>query len=128
MSLFLANTDVSTWIPLVVVTMAMAIPIVGIITNFFQEKQKMRLKEKAIEHGFDPENLEAEPPPGPYMPYRTGMVLLAVGAGLFLVSRYANLDVAILDFGVLAGSFVVGLVGVAFLLNDWMNRDRFDRK
>jgi hypothetical protein len=128
MSLFLASTDVSTWIPLVVVTLAMAIPIVGIVTNFFQEKQRMRLKEKAIEHGFDPEKLESEPPPGPYMPYRTGMVLLAVGAGLFLVSRYATLDVAILDFGVLAGSFVVGMVGVAFLLNDWMNRDRFDRK
>jgi hypothetical protein len=129
MTIYLAAIDIASLIPLIVITLSMAIPIVAIIVDFFQKKEKMKLVEKAIEHGYDPENLmlevgDSQPP----MPYRAGMIVIAVGVGLFLVSLFGTLTIEVLDYLVLAGAFIVTLVGVALLANDRMNRDKFEQK
>jgi len=91
MTLFLADSngnDLTTLlIPLVVVSLSMCIPIVAIITEHFQKKEKMRLMEKALEHGVNPEALKLEDPPKPRLPYRAGMVNVAVGVALVLGDR-----------------------------------------
>jgi len=114
-------------IPLVAVALSLMIPIVAIITEHFQKKAKMRLIEKAIEHGANLDDISFEDPAcnRPPMPYRGGMVTLAVGFGLLIASQ-------VIDFGsdsfislVTIGGAITGCVGLALLLNDYMNRDRF---
>lgn len=121
-------------IPLVVVTLAMLIPIVAIVTEYFQKKEKMRLMEKAIEHGESLENLKLEPnleslingsSDRPKMPYRDGMVVFGVGAGLIISAYYVDLGVGVLESLMIIGGAVCVGVGVALLFNDYMNRDRF---
>ena len=114
-------------IPLVVVSLSMSIPIVAIITEHFQKKEKMRLMEKAIEHGVDPEQLSLDEPKNPRLPYRGGMVMLAVGVGLLLTDRFVDFGFGGLHVPLMAGGLIVGLVGLALLINDYMNRDRFDQ-
>lgn len=130
MTLFLAEsggTDLTTLlIPLVVVSLSMCIPIVAIITEHFQKKEKMRLMEKAIEHGVNPDELSFDDPPKPRMPYRAGMINLAVGVALLLGDRYVDFGFGSVHFPLMLGGFIVGLVGVALLINDYMNRHRFD--
>ena len=56
MTIYLAAIDIASLIPLIVITLSMAIPIVAIIVDFFQKKEKMKLVEKAIEqYRIDPE-------------------------------------------------------------------------
>lgn len=130
MQAFLAEIDTGdilhNAIPVVAVAMSLTIPIVAIIVDHFQKKAKMRLIETAIEHGVDPAelNLDFESKSGPYLPYRAGMVTLAVGVALLVAAKVALTMYGI--FYVLAniGGAVCVLVGLALIINDWMNRDR----
>jgi hypothetical protein len=130
MTLFLADGPDSNWIgfllPLVVVTLSMAIPIIAIITEHFQKKDKTRLLEKAIEHGIDPEHLELEEPRKPHLPYRSGMIMVAVGVALGLSDQLGGIGISGIRFPLVAAGLIVGLIGVALLVNDRMNRDRLD--
>ena len=71
-------------LPVIVVTLSMMIPIVAIITEHFRKRDKMRLMEKAIEHGVDLSDFKLEDECGnkPAPPYQAGMVTFAVGVGL----------------------------------------------
>ena len=101
-------SDFSTMlIPLVVITLSLMIPIIAIITEHFQKKEKMRLMEKAIEHGANLENISLDDPScnKPPMPYRGGMVTLAVGAGIFIASLVVDSGYAInMSFMTIGGS------------------------
>ncbi len=119
-------------IPIIAVAMSMAIPIVAIIVDRFQKRDRMRLVEKAIEHGANLEDLQLEEPEArPRLPYRNGMVCLATGAALFLGQelareRLADSGVEELTLFIMLGGLIVGFVGLALLVNDWMNRDKFN--
>jgi hypothetical protein len=138
MDSFLAGIQIGSLsgilLPLTVVTLAMIIPIVAIIVDHFQKKNKLRVIEKAIEHGVDISSLKLgdECDSGPRLPYRAGMITLAVGVALVVVSRlvlptFGGSFGASGVFQVLTviGGAICICVGVAMLINDWMNRDRF---
>ncbi len=120
-----ATTITQILLPLVVISLSMAIPIVAIITEHFQKKERMRLMEKAIEHGADLSSLQMDEPQRPRMPYRGGMVTAAVGAGLLLVDRYKGWDVHGFVVPLAVAGFICVGVGVALIVNDWINRDRY---
>ena len=86
----LAPSLASMLIPVVVVTLAMSIPIVAIITEHLQKKEKMRLIAMAIEHGAELEGLDLDEPEAVHIPYRSGMVTLAVGIALILMVKSGN--------------------------------------
>jgi hypothetical protein len=129
---FLASADFDSLggflFPLVIIAMSMSIPIVAIITEHLQKKERMRLMEKAIEHGADLTNINFdEPAPQPRMPYRSGMVVLAVGIALTVGDRFLDASFGNLHFPLMVGGLITGLVGIAQLLNDWLNRDRLGK-
>jgi len=131
MTTFLADFDWSgsaqVAIPVVAVTLSLCIPIVAIIVDHFQKKAKMRLVEKAIEHGVDISdiNFDGECKEAAKLPYRDGMVTMAVGIGLLVAGRYLSAVSSILVGFAMVGGAICLCVGVALLVNDWMNRDRF---
>ena len=133
---FFAEADthglMSMLIPVIAVSFSMAIPIVAIITERFQKRDRMRLIEKAIEHGANIEDLNLEENDcQPRLPYRNGMVCVAVGIGLivghsFVRDRLAAYEVGELSLIILLGGLIVGCVGLALLGNDYMNRDKLN--
>ena len=123
-----AEGMMAIFIPIIAVTLSLSIPIVAIIVEYKQKKNKAEVIKKAIENGVPIDNLQLDVPK-PRIPYRSGMVNLAVGIGVAL-------------FGVLLGTIgpdipgpamaslvgigaIIGLVGLALLINDKMNYDRF---
>jgi hypothetical protein len=129
---FLASVD-EVLIPIVAISFSLCIPIVAIITDYFQKRTKARIIEKAIEKGVPIENLALDEPRGNRMPYRSGMVMVAVGLGLAIFGfaltgalqqageREFYIPRAV--FG--GGGALVFLIGVALLANDRMNYSRF---
>ncbi len=135
MSTYLATLELgdlgSFLFPLVIMAMGMSIPIVAIITEHLQKKERLRLIEKAIEHGADLkdlhlENLNSDNDCKPRMPYRNGMVLIAVGIALSIGHKFLDASFGSIHVPLLIGGLITGLIGVAQLLNDWIKRDRFD--
>lgn len=134
MAVFLAASDSFQFsqilIPLVVISMSMAIPIVAIIAEHLQKVERMRLIQKAIEHGTDPASLQLEEP-GPKsrrrrLPYRGGMVLIAIGLALSFGTRVSDFYVGNIEFPFATGGYICLAIGVALLLNDFINRSRFN--
>ncbi len=129
MTIFLSDwtNRAQVLIPVVAVGMSLMIPIVAIIVDHFQKKAKMQLVAKAIEHGVDISGLDLddESKPGPPMPYRAGMITFAVGIALFLVAKFALATIEFFHMLAMIGGAVCICVGLALLINDWMNRDRF---
>ncbi len=132
MNAFLASSDFADLgkflFPLIIVGMSMSIPIIAIITDHLQKKERMRLIEKAIEHGADLKNLDLEDAPArPRLPYRSGMILLAVGVALYFGDKFIDPRFGGFQFFPLAGvGLICGCIGIAQLLNDWLNRKRID--
>jgi hypothetical protein len=115
-------------IPIVAIVFSLAIPIIAIIVDHFTKKAKMQLMEKAIEKGLPLEGLSLEDKKQPRMPYRAGMIFLAagLGVGIFgaLVGQY---DPKALYSLIGIGSIIV-LVGIALIVNDKLNYDRYFNK
>ena len=132
MNAFLASTDFADLgkflFPLIIVGMSMSIPIIAIITEHLQKKERMRLIEKAIEHGADLKNLDIEDAPArPRLPYRSGMILLAVGVALYFGNQFIDTRFGGIHFPMVFAGIICGCIGIAQLLNDLLNRDRFDK-
>ena len=132
MMAFLALKDYSELtglvLPIVVISLSMSIPIVAIVTEHLQKQARMRLIAKAIEHGANLEDLKLEDPDErPRLPYRSGMVMIAVGVALILANRIVNLSFGALEFPLLVGGLITGCVGLALLLNDWLNRGQLQQ-
>ncbi|MBT4292546.1 hypothetical protein HOD41_07620 [bacterium] len=112
-------------IPILAVGMSLMIPIVAIITDYFRKKDKMRVIEKALEHGASLEGLDLNETKAPHMPYRAGMVCSAAGLGVAALGWFIGDPEAT---GPMAGiGAIVLLIGLALLINDYINRDRFNR-
>lgn len=119
------------FIPVIAIIMVFSIPIVAIITEHLQKSKKAEIVKKAIEMGTPIDNLKLDEPKK-RMPYRSGMVMLAIGIGVIIfgtvMGNYAT------DFDregmavFIGGGSIVGLIGLALLINDKMNYDKFMKK
>lgn len=130
---FVFMAEIVEFIPIVAIIMVFAIPITAIITENQQKKQKARILEKAIEKDLPIENLALDEPQKSRMPYRSGMVTSAVGIGTVVfgfamswaLDRTGEEDAEIMRAVFGAGGFIVLVIGIALLVNDRMNYDRF---
>jgi protein-S-isoprenylcysteine O-methyltransferase Ste14 len=130
---FLASSAEEVLIPLAAISLGCSIPIIAIIVDYFQKRTKARIIERAIEKGVPIENLALDEPRGSRMPYRSGMVTVAVGIGSiifgFLIGmamQQAGEREYYIPRAVFGGSgALVLLIGIALLVNDKMNYKRF---
>jgi len=115
-------------IPIVAIAFSLSIPIVAIIIDYFTKKSKMRLMEKAIEKGLPLEGLSLEVKKGPRVPYRSGMVLLAIGIGvcIFAILLGQKEDDAL--YPLLGLAAIPTLIGIALVVNDKINYDKLFNK
>jgi hypothetical protein len=114
-------------IPIVAIVFALSIPIISIIVEYFNRKNKLRLFEKAIEKGVTLEGLSLEEK-RPRVPYRAGMVVLAVGIGM-AVFAFLMAQIEIKAFySILGVAFIPALIGIALIINDRINYDRYFKK
>jgi hypothetical protein len=115
---------VAIFIPIVAIVLGFFIPIVAIVVEYLKKKGKLRVMEKAIEKGLPLEGLSLEDERGPRAPYRSGMVVLAVGIGIGICAVVVgNME----GFGVGVASILL-LIGLALIINDKMNYDRIFNK
>ena len=115
-------------IPIFAIVFGLCIPIIAIIVEHFTKKSKMRVVEKAIEKGLSLEGLSLEDERKPRMPYRAGMIVLAVGLGVgifaVLVGQTDRDDL----FPLLGIASIPALIGIALIINDRINFDRYYRE
>jgi hypothetical protein len=116
-------------VPISAIVFSLSIPIIVIIVDYFNKKNKMRVIEKAIEKGLSLEGLSfPEEKKGPRLPYRGGMVILAVGLGVgifaVLVGRLEHEAL----YPILGIGSILALLGIALIINDKMNYDRYFKK
>ena len=104
------------------------IPIVSIIVQHFTKKDKMRVMEKAIEKGLSLEGLSLDEKGGARMPYRAGMVSVAVGLGVCIFGVLVGQAQAHLLYPIVGGGSIAILIGVALIINDRINYDRYFNK
>ena len=115
-------------VPVVAIVFALSVPIVAIIVEHFTKKSKMRVMEKAIEKGLSLEGLSLEEKKEPRLPYRAGMVVLAVGLGIgiFAVLVGQIEDEAL--YPLLGVASIPTLIGVSLIINDRINYDKLFNK
>jgi len=112
-------------IPILAVGLSLMIPIVAIITDYFRKKDKLRVVEKAIEQGASLEGLDLNEKKEPHMPYRAGMVCSAAGLGVAALGWFIGEQEAVGPF--LGVGAIVLFIGIALLLNDYINRDKLNK-
>ena len=112
-------------LPIIAVAGGLAIPIIGIFVDHFTKKAKMRLMEKAIEKGLTLEGLSLEEKKRPRMPYRSGMISLAIGIGVAIFAVLVSYIEAKALYPLLGGGAILVLIGIASILNDRINYDRY---
>jgi len=114
-------------LPFITVVLALSIPIIAIIVEYFNRKNKLKLFEKAIEKGVTLEGLSLEEK-RPRVPYRSGMVILAVGLGIAIFSfLMAQIEIEAF-YPILGVAFIPALIGIALIINDKINYDRYFKK
>ena len=111
-------------IPILAITLGCAIPIVAIIVEHFTEKEKLRVMQKAIENGIAPDDLSLVKKKGPRMPYRAGMIFLAVGIGIAIFAVLIGRTDADDLYPILGLASIPVLIGIAMIVNDRINYDR----
>ena len=112
-------------IPFVAIIFGLSIPIVAIIVEHFTKKSKMRVMEKAIEKGLSLEGLSLEDEKKPRMPYRAGMIVLAAGLGVSIFAVLVGQIEYEALFWLLGFASIPVLIGVALIINDRINYDRY---
>ncbi len=115
-------------IPIVAIVFSLSIPIVAIIVDHFSKRNKLRVIEKAIEKGLSLENLSLTEKKGPRVPYRSGMVTLAVGLGIGILAILIGRIEPEALYPILGAGSIPALVGIALILNDRINFDRYFSK
>jgi hypothetical protein len=113
-------------IPIFAIVLGLSIPIIAIITEYFNKKNKLRVIEKAIEKGLPLDGLSLEEKKKPRLPYRSGMVCLALGlAGIpgFFIGLTPENKALSLCIGL-----TLALLGIALIINDKINYDKYFKK
>lgn len=117
-----------TLIPIVAIVFSLSIPIVAIIVEYFNKKSKMRVMEKAIEKGLPLDGLSLEDKRGPRVPYRSGMVLLAVGIGICIFALLIGQTESDALYPLLGVASIPTLIGIVLIINDKINYDKLFKK
>jgi len=115
-------------VPIFAIVFSLSIPIIAIIVEHLTKKNKMKVFEKAIEKGVTLEGLSLEEKKEPRMPYRTGMIILAVGLGIGIFAFLVGQIKAEAFYPLLGIASIPALVGIAFIINDRINYDRYFKK
>ena len=115
-------------IPVVALVFSLSIPIAAIIVEHFNRKSKMKVIEKAIEKGVTLEGLSLEDKKAPRMPYRGGMIALAVGIGMGVLGLLVGRQNPLAFGPILGAAAIPALVGIALIVNDRINYDRYFKK
>ena len=115
-------------IPVVAIVFGLSIPIIAIIVEHFTKKSKMRLMEKAIEKGLPLEGLSLEDEKKLRMPYRAGMIVLAAGLGIGIFAILLGQVVPEATFWLLGLASIPVLIGIALIMNDRINYDRYSNE
>lgn len=113
-------------IPISAIVLSLSIPIIAIIMEYFNKKNKLRVIEKAIEKGLPLEGLSLDDKKKPRLPYRSGMICLALGlAGIpgYFVGLTSENKVLSLCIGL-----TLALLGIALIINDKINYDKYFKK
>ncbi len=114
-------------VTIISIVLALSIPIIAIIVEYFNRKNKLKLFEKAIEKGVTLEGLSLEEK-RPRVPYRAGMVVLAVGLGIAIFAfLMASVEIEAF-YPILGAAFIPALIGIALIINDRINYDRYFKK
>jgi len=116
------------FIPIVAIVFSLSIPIIAIIVEHFNRKNKMKVIEKAIEKGITLEGLSLEEKKEPRVPYRSGMVTLAVGIGIAFFGVLIGQTEKNALYALLGISSIPALIGIALIVNDRINYDRYFKK
>jgi len=114
-------------IPIVAIVLGCGIPIVAIIFEHFTKKSKMQVIEKAIEKGLPFEGLSLDDK-GPRMPYRSGMICLALGLGGGILAVLVGRTSGGALYPILGIASILALIGIALIINDRINYDRIFNK
>jgi hypothetical protein len=115
-------------IPVVALVFSLSIPIAAIIIDHFNRKNKMKVIEKAIEKGVTLEGLSLEDKKGPRVPYRSGMIALAVGIGMGILGLLIGQQTPLAFGPILGAAAIPALIGIALIINDKINYDRYFNK
>ena len=116
------------WIPIIAIMFGCGIPIVAIIFEHFTKKAKLRVIEKAIEQGQPVDELSLDGKKGPRIPYRSGMVSLAVGLGLGIFALLMGYSEGDALYPLLGAASIPVLIGIVLIINDKINYDRLFNK
>ena len=114
-------------VPIVAIVFSLSIPIIAIIVEYFNRKNKLKVIEKAIEKGVTLEGLSLEDK-RPRVPYRSGMVILAVGIGIAIFGVFVGQIEDDALYPLLGIAFIPALLGIALIINDRINYDRYFKK
>lgn len=112
-------------VPIVAIVFSLSIPIIAIIVDYFKRKNKMKVIEKAIENGVALEGLSLEEMKGPRVPYRSGMITLAVGLGICIFAIFIGKTEGEALYPLLGIAAIPTLVGIALIINDKINYDKY---
>jgi hypothetical protein len=116
-------------IPIVAIVFSLAIPIVAIICDHFTSKNRMKLMEKAIEKGITLEGLSFDKRNrGPRVPYRSGMILLAIGIGICGFGILIGQKETDAFWPLLGLGLIPVLIGIALIINDRINYEKLFKK
>jgi hypothetical protein len=112
-------------VPVSAIILSLSIPIIAIIVDYFNRKSKMKVIEKAIEKGVTLEGLSLEEKKEPRLPYRTGMITLAVGLGIAILALFVGQIEEEAFYPLLGTGSIPALIGIALIINDRINYDRY---
>jgi len=115
-------------VPIFAIVFSLSIPIVAFIVDHFNRKSKMKVIEKAIEKGVTLEGLSLEEKKEPRVPYRSGMITLAVGLGIAIFALLVGQTEEEALYPLLGIGSIPALIGIALIINDRMNYDRYFKK
>ncbi|MEJ2110582.1 MAG: DUF6249 domain-containing protein [Acidobacteriota bacterium] len=115
-------------IPIVAIVLGCGIPIVAIIFEHFTKKAKLRVIEKAIEQGQPVDELSLDGKKRPRVPYRGGMIALAVGLGIGIFALLVGQSEGDALYPLLGVATIPALIGIMLIVNDRINYDRLFNK
>jgi len=118
----------SDLIPVAAIVLALSIPIIAIIFEYFTKKSQMRVMEKAIEKGLPLEGLALGDKKEPRMPYRAVMITVAVGLGVGIFAVLIGLMEKEALYPLLGLAAIPTLVGIALIINDRINYNKLFNK
>ena len=112
-------------IPIFAIVFSLSIPIIAIIVEHLNRRVKMKVIERAIEKDVPLEGLTLGDESKPRVPYRSGMVVLAAGLGIAIFAFCVGQMDEKAFYPLLGISSIPVLIGIALIINDRMNYDRY---